>query len=134
MIRDDLAEGLPLEVVHHEVPGTAVVDLADVPDLHDVRVLERARRAALVDEPLDEHLVLGEIRVEQLDGVARLQQPMLGEEHLPHAALAQELEQPVRTDVRPDHRSTSFTASASRPSRPSRSLTQRMFPKVSADR
>ena len=93
MIRENPPEGLSLQEVHHEVPGIARLDLADVPHRYDVRVLERARGAtSLMNRSSSPR---GELRVEQLDGVTRPQEPVLGEEHAPHAALAQELEQPV---------------------------------------
>src|SRR4029079_194907 len=63
----------------------AEVDLADVEDFGDVRVIELARDGGLVAEHLDELFILGDRRKDALDGDQSLARAIMGAEHLCHA-------------------------------------------------
>jgi hypothetical protein len=52
---------------------------------------------------LDDHVVLRQLLVQHLDRVPRLHQHVLGQEHAPHAALAEELEHAILPDLCADH-------------------------------
>ena len=77
--------------------GAAVL-LAPVVDGHDVRVVEGGRGLGLGPEALEEHRVVGQRRVQQLDGHPALEHDVVGQEHDRGRAGADGREQPVAAD------------------------------------
>ncbi len=88
-----LAERLALDVGHRQVRDA--IDLADVMNAADMGMVECCRRARLREEPLPNVRVgiLIELRDLQRDGAVKL--GIVGEVNAAHAALAQELDEPV---------------------------------------
>jgi hypothetical protein len=89
----DVLEVPPLHVLHDQVVR-AVLD-APVVDVHDVGLVEVGGRLRLLAEPLYEDGVLGELRVQYLDGDGAAEQRVPGAVHVRHAAAADELFQLV---------------------------------------
>jgi hypothetical protein len=89
----DVAQGPPLDELHHHVVGLAV--LAPVEDRHDVGVAEVGGGLGLAAEPGDEGVVLGELRVEDLDRHLPPEEGVFGGEHVGHAAAGDVAGDPV---------------------------------------
>jgi hypothetical protein len=110
------ARGWQRAVVEHGLQVHAVdqphghvkptVDLPDVVDRHDVRIVKARRCTRLAAEPLLELRVLGEVRQQHLQGHHPVDGGVVGAPHLAHAAAAQQLDQLVAAKWRPLHRLT----------------------------
>ena len=96
-----LAQRAAFDVLHGDV--RAAVNLVDVVDGSDVRVVDRRRHACFLDEPLAPRFILRERGVNQLEGRSALQLQVFGEENLSHSALSQKFEDTVVTDSGPWH-------------------------------
>ena len=92
---EDRPEAAAPEVLADEVERLAVV--APVEHRHHVGMAERGRRPRLGLEPAHEALVVGERRVEDLDGDASTQAHVLGEEDMGGRAGADRGQQAVAT-------------------------------------
>jgi hypothetical protein len=79
----------------------AAVDLADVVDGGDVRVVDRRRQACFLDEPLAPRFIPRKRGINQLEGRSALQLQVFGEEDLSHAALPETFEDTVVSDSGP---------------------------------
>ena len=93
---EEQTERGPVDVLHGD--EVAALGLAEVEDLHQVRVVELRRELRLVEEHLDELRVLRQVREDALDDQQLLEahRPVgLGEEHLGHAAGGELAEQLV---------------------------------------
>jgi hypothetical protein len=88
---EEVAEVTPLDVFHRHVVDAVV--FADGVDLDDVGVVDAGGRLGLAAEPLQGAGVGGQLRLEQFDRDLAAQRPLLGEEDLAHAALADGAEQ-----------------------------------------
>ncbi len=84
VILQQFAEGDAGEVLHHQVGRLGVLPLVE--DVDDVRVRQACRRAGLLDEPLFEVLVVGEVAVHDLDGDGPFEPQVGGEVDRRHAA------------------------------------------------
>ena len=62
----EAVQGLPLHVLHDEEQDARLGD--DIERLHHVRVVDAGRHPSFVEEHLDELRLLGELRMELLDG------------------------------------------------------------------
>ena len=91
----DVGERAPVDVLHDDEVGA--VGLAPVVDADDVGVVEVGGRGGLPPEPLDERLVGGELREQDLHGDRAVEQLVPGEEHLGHAAAPEAAVQLVAT-------------------------------------
>ena len=92
----DRAQVAPVHVLHRDV--VALLQLAEVEHLDDVRVGEAGHHLGLVDEHVHELLVVGEVGQDALDRDDLLEPfhaRALGPEHLGHAADGHPLEQAV---------------------------------------
>ena len=85
---EHLAEGLALQVLHHE-EDPAVGDLAEVGDVADGLAADLRSGAGLVAQAIDGPAVLGDVAAQHLDGDALLQLHVLGGVDRAHAAGAQ---------------------------------------------
>ena len=86
----DLDEVVPAQVLHRD--EVLVVDVADVVDLHDVRVIERRSDARLVEEHAHELGILRAVAEDALDDeilLEPLDRLRTGQEDLGHAARRQ---------------------------------------------
>ena len=83
-LAQQVANGLPVDVLHDEVDQLVVLALVVDPD--DVRVAQPGRRAGLADEAADELRVFGERRVHHLDGDRALEPGVHGLVDRRHAA------------------------------------------------
>jgi hypothetical protein len=95
-----LAEGAPLQELHDEVVQ-AVVGLAEVGDVHDVRVPDLVDRPGLLEEARHELGVRAHVGVQDLDGHPLADGRMDAEVHRPHAAAGQRALHPVAADRSP---------------------------------
>ncbi len=96
---DEARGGGAVDVLHRHVQLAVV--LAEVEDLHDVRVCEAGADARLVDEHRDEVVILRELRQDALHGDHLLEAVRTGaarEVHLRHPARGDPLVQLVRTE------------------------------------
>jgi hypothetical protein len=84
----------------------ASVDLADVVDRHDVRVVESRGDAGFAAEPLVEVGVLGVVGKQHLQRHHAVDCGVVGAPHLAHPATAQQINQLVAAEWRPFHRLT----------------------------
>ena len=84
---DPVLEGAALDVLHDD--EGAVLVLADVKDLDDVRVVEPGGEARLAREPLAHLVVAGEVVGEELDGDLAVELQVTGAVDRGHAAVAQ---------------------------------------------
>ena len=102
---DQLAEVGPLEVLHHDVRNAAFFERAYI--VHPSHVLAPDLRGDLrfAKEPLDGHLVAHGLGQEELDGHLLLEAQVHGGHDEAHAALAEDLLDPIlAVDHRPRHR------------------------------
>ena len=90
-----------LQILHHEIVAVVLGDV-EVEDLEDVVVPDDVDRARFVEEAVDDLLVGGELRVQELDRDAGTDPRMLGHVHRAHAALAELPPHPVGADVAAD--------------------------------
>ncbi len=87
----------PLDVLHRDV--VRIAGQAQVVNGDDIGVRQDGRRLRLALEPLDCLGILAEpLLADQLQRDDTVEQVVPGLEHLPHAALAQRLEQDVGTE------------------------------------
>jgi hypothetical protein len=86
-----------LEQLHDQVGG-AVLGVAEIEDLDDAGVVDRRRRAGLVEEPIDDAVVVRDVGVEQLDRGAPAEQRVLAEVDRPHTAGPDRGEDAIRAD------------------------------------
>ena len=84
VLAEEVAQGDALQVLHDEVRRAEV--LALVEDVDDVRVGEPGGAARLLDEPVAERGVVGEVGVHHLHGDAALEPQVGGEVDRRHAA------------------------------------------------
>ena len=82
------------------------VDLADVVDRHDVRIVQPCRGAGFAAEPLLEVGVLGVVGQQHLQRHHPVDLGVVGAPHLAHPAAAKQLDQLVAAKRRPLHRLT----------------------------
>ena len=87
-----------MQELHDEVVAVVVGDV-EVEDLEDVVVADDVDGARFVEEAVDDLLVGGVLRVQELDGDARPDHRVLGHVHGAHPALAEEPRNPVAADV-----------------------------------
>ena len=92
-----LQQALTLEQLHHQV-DPHLFHAAAVVDAYDAGVRDGIDRPGLIDEALDHGGVREEAGVQHLDGHAAADHRVFGQEHLPHAARAQGLEDAVAAD------------------------------------
>ena len=93
LLVQEATQRLAVDVLHHHGLAIAVGD--GVEHLHDVRVVHAGDRDRLAAEPLGDHRIRGEVRLEQLDGDSPVQRQVGAEPHLRHAALRDATFQPV---------------------------------------
>ena len=93
-----VCRSVPLDQPHGHVQP--IVDLADVVDRHDVRIVQTCGGAGLAAEPLLELGVLGEVGEQHLQRHDAVDGGVVGAPHLAHAAAAQQLDQPVAAERR----------------------------------
>ncbi len=89
-LADDPAQVLAVHVLHGD--EVLIAQLAQVEDLHHVRVVEPRRDPRLVEEHLDERVVAAKLRQDALDHhqlLEALHAGLLGQEDLGHAALGE---------------------------------------------
>src|SRR5450756_3058690 len=86
---DDVLEVAPHHVLHHDVVR-AVLD-APVVHVHDVRLVEVGGRLRLLPEPLDEDGVLGELRMQYLNGYGPTEECVPSAVDVGHSARSDEL-------------------------------------------
>ena len=98
---DQILKGLALQELHDEVVPVVLGDV-EVEDLEDVVVADDVDRSGFVEEAIDDLLVRGVLRMEELDRHARADDRMLGHVHRAHPALAEHLRHPVAADIAPD--------------------------------
>ena len=91
-------EVLALEQLHREVERP-IVELPDLADLHDGRVLHHRERGALAPEALHRAVVVGQLPAHELQGDAGVGLEIDGLEHLAHTALS---ELALEAKARPD--------------------------------
>ena len=96
---EHLAQRAAFDVLHGDV--RAAVNLVDVVDGGDVRVVDRRRHACFLDEPLAPRFIPRQRGANQLEGRSALQLQVFGEEDLSHSALSQTFEDTVVTDSGP---------------------------------
>ena len=96
---EHLAQRAAFDVLHRDV--RAAVDLADVVDGGDVRVVDRRRQACFLDEPLAPRFIPRQRGANQLEGRSALQLQVFDEEDLSHSALPQTFEDTVVSDSGP---------------------------------
>ena len=84
---EPVLEGAPLDVLHDD--EGAVLLLADVEDLNDVRMVEPGGEAGLAREPLPHLVVAGEVVGEELDGDFAIELQVAGAVDGRHAAVAE---------------------------------------------
>ena len=97
---ETIAQRLAVHELHHEERRIAE---NEVEEAHDVRVLNRRDRSRLALKSRLEDGVAHELRLEHLDGDAQANGRVLGDEHLPHATGAEQLDHAVmRADRRPE--------------------------------
>jgi hypothetical protein len=77
-------EGLPVQILHHEVIGAVL--LTDVVECADVRVGQRRDCTRFTLEPLPGGRVVGQLRREHLEGDGAVQARISRTVDLPHAA------------------------------------------------
>ena len=111
-VREDVGEIMPLEVLEHHV-RRAALEARHVEDLRDVLVADTGGCARLVHEARDEHRIEGHLGQHHLDGHVLPQDLVLREEDDPHAALSEQLHDPVFAgekiaDSRQGHRPASL--------------------------
>ena len=99
--KHQILKRLPVQELHDEVVAVVVGDV-EVEDLEDVVVADDVDRARLVEEAIDDLLVVGVLRVQELDGDLRPDRRVLGHVDGAHPALPEELDDPVRADRVPD--------------------------------
>ncbi len=92
---------LARQELHHQVRTSRVV--TGVEDLAGAGVLDLADRDRLVEEPLDQILVLRDVRQQHLDRHACAERGVLAEIDLAHAALAEQRDDLEVTDLLSDH-------------------------------
>ena len=100
-IRQQLLDGLAVDEPHRHVQP--VVDLTEIVDRHDVRLIQPGSRMGL---PAETHLVLlvvGEGRRQHLHGHDALHGGVVGLPDLTHAATTEQLNQPVPAERCPFH-------------------------------
>src|SRR5262249_53364937 len=91
-------EALPLEQLHHEVRA-AVGEVAKIEHVDDVGVADPGRGTRLTHELLRRVGIAGErFRAQHLERVAPTEHDALDAEHRAHAALAEQLHDPVVAD------------------------------------
>ena len=87
LLVDDLAaEGVRGEVLHRD--GVVALDVQEVVDADDVLVRDLARVAQLVDEALHHLLVLGDVRVQELQDQPLIDDGVLHQQHGAEGAVA----------------------------------------------
>lgn len=96
-VEEEVADGAPLDDLHHDVRHGLAADvvLARVVHGHDGMVVEARHRLCLAREARLGDRVLGEVRTQQLDRHGAPQANVLGGEHLGHAAPPEPAGQPV---------------------------------------
>ncbi len=87
LVLEDVAQGVALDVLHHQVGRPAV--LALVQHAHDVRVRKPGGGLGLAAQPVEELWVAGEVGVQHLQGHIPLQPLVGGQVHGGHAAAGQ---------------------------------------------
>ena len=97
--RQHRVQRFAVQVLHHEEDG-AVVRLAEVGDVDDVRVIDQARRARLAQEALDRFVAAAVTLVEDLHGNFLTDVDVLAAIDDTHAAAADDLVQLVLADRR----------------------------------
>jgi hypothetical protein len=124
---DDRGEILTLDDLHHdEWPGDV---LAVVVDRDDVGVVERGRALGLLAEARPELGVAAVLRPEELDGDVAIELGVVGPIDRRHAALSEQLDEPVSTaENRPDLRHAGPPSCLPRPARAGRR--RRIVPRV----
>ncbi len=96
--------GVPTQVLHDQVE-LAVLGLADVVDVDDVRVIDAVRRARLAQHPRAQVRLAAEIRPDQLERDDAIDEDVARPVHDPHPALPEAGFEAVTTgDDLPDHR------------------------------
>ena len=81
---EDVGQALAVDVLHHDEVGAALA--TPVVDADDVRVVEVRRGLGLTAEPLHEARVGGVLGEQHLDRDPAVEQPVVGEEDVGHAA------------------------------------------------
>ncbi len=99
----DVGQRAPIDVLHGDEVRRGV--LAPVEHVDDVGVVEVGRRLGLTAETLDEVRVNGELGEQHLDRDLAVEQPVVAQEHVGHAAATDALEHLVA--LVDDHRSIS---------------------------
>jgi len=90
---EDVAQAAAVEVLEHQVRPAFI--LSPIEDSQDVRVVQRRDRTGLPLEAPEERSVMGQSRLEDLDGDAALQGHVLGKEDVRRRAGAEGGDQPV---------------------------------------
>ncbi len=98
-VGDQACQVGPVDVAHGDVEQA--VDLAEVVERHDVCVVDRGGVAGLVDEPLAELRILGEVLGDDLEGDLAAEADVGGAVHHAHAALAEHPVDPVVPEASP---------------------------------
>jgi len=86
-------QGATLDELHHHVVRGAFV--APIEDRNDVRLRQVGSCLGLAPESLDEGLIVGELRMEHLDGNLPAEEQILTPIDIGHAAAGQMAQQPV---------------------------------------
>ena len=82
-LADEIRQRTPGHVLHDEVG--ALLELTEIQDRDDVRVVERGDALGLGEETDEELRVLGELRGEELDGHRTVEADVTGTPHFGHA-------------------------------------------------
>lgn len=98
---------LAAQELHRDV-RLAAGQPAVVEDLDDAGVADRARGPRLLEEPIDEDRILGELRQEDLHGRGAAQHDVLGAVRGAHAAFAELIEEPILADDAAGHVSLAY--------------------------
>ena len=89
-LRDAPAQGAPIDVLHHQILGLAVVP--DVVDRHDMRMGQARRHAGLLFEAPHYVGAAQQFRVQEFDRHDAIELPIVRAVHAPHTPVPNEFE------------------------------------------
>jgi hypothetical protein len=95
-IAKHVAQRTSLDVLHRDVGP--VVDLTDVVNRRDVRMVDRRGQPGFLKKPLAPGLVAREVRADQFERGPALQLEVFDEKDLAHSAFTEALDHPVMTN------------------------------------